>query len=85
LQTFSIVLSLTNSGHSFIGSAITRSALGMTKTGTNLKQTLRAILSSSSASALDPKFRAAAKKRWGYEWANVIRSWIDRELRYGAW
>lgn len=52
---------------------------------TNLKQTLRAILPASSAAALDPKFRAAAKKRWGYEWANVIRSWIDRELRYGGW
>lgn len=51
----------------------------------NLKQSLRAILPPSSTTALDAKFRAAARKRWGYQWANVIRSWIDRELRYGSW
>lgn len=35
-RTFSIVLALPNSGHSFIGSAIARRTLGMTKIGTLL-------------------------------------------------
>lgn len=52
---------------------------------TNLKQSLRAILPASSSTTMDAKFRAAAKMRWGYRWANAIRSWIDRELRYGSW
>jgi hypothetical protein len=36
LWMFSIMLALAHSGHSFIGSAIARSALGMSETGTFL-------------------------------------------------
>ncbi len=52
---------------------------------TNLKQSLSAILPEGSGKALEARFRAAAKTNAGYRWANIIRSAVDREIRYGPW
>lgn len=50
-----------------------------------LKQALGGLLPTASGSTLRTKFRAAGRTRWGYQWANVIRSAVEREIRYGDW